>query len=138
MTVYATQSDISARYSQDQLLLLTDRDQDDSPDTDVVEQALQDATAEIDTYLAAKYQLPLPQVPAVLTRLCVDIAVYRLAADADMATDERRQRYDDAVSLLKRLATGAAALGLEQPPVSSNGAVFIAGPQRKFRRGRLL
>ncbi|WP_036536715.1 gp436 family protein [Oceanobacter kriegii] len=138
MAIYAAQSDISARYSQDQLLLLTDRDQDDAPDANVVDQALQDASAEIDTYLAAKYQLPLPQVPAVLTRLCVDVAVYRLAADADMATEERRQRYDDAVSLLKRLATGAASLGLEQAPASSSGAVFISGGKRNFKRGRLL
>ncbi len=136
--MYATQSDIAARYGDNLLLMLADRDQDDTPDTDVVDQALQDASAEIDAYLAAKYQLPLPQVPAVLTRLCVDIVVYRLAADADMATEERRQRYDDAVSLLKRLATGAASLGLEKPPASSNGAVFIAGPVRKFKRGRLL
>ena len=133
---YATQQDIIDRYSLDELLILTDRDRDDQPDTAVVDRALDDATAEIDTYLSARYQMPLPTVPDVLLRLCVDIAIYRLSTDRAGGTEERRKRYEDATRLLVRISTGEVSLGLPTPPKSSNGAVLVAGPGRQFKRGR--
>ena len=77
---YATQQNMIDRYGDDQLLIVADRDNDSVVDAAVIEQALLDATAEIDTYVAAKYALPLSTVPTVLTRLCVDISMYRLTA----------------------------------------------------------
>lgn len=135
---YASAQDISDRYGADKLLLLADRNADDAADTEVVDQALRDASAEIDTYLAAKYSMPLPSVPDALVRLCVDIAVYRLGVSADLATEEMRQRYEDAVALLGRISKGTASLGLPKPPSSSNGAVLVAGPKRRFGRDNLL
>lgn len=135
---YATQQDIIDRYSQEALLIIADRDDDQVIDSAVVDQALADATAEIDTYLAAKYSLPLAVVPDVLIRLSVDIVMYRLAADADMATEERRQRYEDAINLLDRIAKGTASLGMSEPPKSSNGVVKLISKIRRFGRGRLL
>ncbi len=111
-TPYATAQDIIARHGEDVLVLLADRDGDGAGDEGVVELALTDASSEIDTYLAPKYDLPLETVPPVLTRICVDIAVYRLASEADTGTEERRLRYEDAVALLKRLATRTVALDL--------------------------
>lgn len=135
---YATQQNIIDRYGEEALLLLADRDNDGVIDSTVVDQTLADASAEIDTYVAAKYDLPLAVVPDVLIRLCVDIAIYRLASDADMATEERRQRYDDAVALLARIGKGTASLGLDVPPPSTNEAVVVNSQPRRFTRGRLL
>jgi phage gp36-like protein len=135
---YATQQNIVDRYGDDQLLIVADRDNDSVVDAAVVEQALLDATAEIDTYVAAKYTLPLATTPVVLTRLCVDISMYRLAADRDIATEERRKRYEDAVYLLRRIATGEVSLGIQTPPPSSNGAVVITSQPRRFGRGKKL
>lgn len=135
---YATQQDIVDRYSQETLLLLADRDGDQVIDSAVVDQALADASAEIDTYVAAKYDLPLQQVPEVLKRLCVDIVIYRLSSDADMATEEKRQRYEDAIALLARIAKGTVSLGLDVPPPSTNGVVNISSQPRRFSRRRLL
>ena len=132
---YATAQHIIDRYSLDELLILTDRDHDDQPDTAVLDGALNDATAEIDTYLASRYQLPLVTVPDVLLRLCVDIAMYRLAADRTGGTEERRKRYEDAERLLVRISKGDVSLGIPKPPKSSNGAVLVAGPSRQFKRG---
>ena len=131
---YATTEQISERYGADVLLLLADRDRDGAADAAVVEQALADAAAEIDTYLAAKYDLPLTETPDILTRLAVDIAVYRLAAEADLSTDERRKRYEDAVKLLERVARGEASLGLADPPASAYGGVKISRRPRRFSR----
>lgn len=133
---YATQQQIEDRYGQEALLLVADRDGDGVADTAVVDQALIDATAEIDTYLAARYDLPLPSTPEVLVRLCVDIVIYRLAADADVATEEKRQRYEDAVALLRRMASGEVSLGLPEPPESSNGTVSINAQPRRFGRDK--
>jgi phage gp36-like protein len=49
--------------------------------------------------------LPLPTVPAVLTRITCDIARYRLWEDR--ASDEVRRRYDDAVKLLTHISSSA-------------------------------
>lgn len=112
MSAYATSQDITDRNGADQLVLIADRDGDGVADAAAVSKALEDASAEIDAYLAVKYTLPLASPPPLLAHLCVDIAVYRLAADAYVATDERRKRFDDALLLLLRLATGEASLGI--------------------------
>lgn len=131
---YATQAQLVERYGEDALLVVADRDLDGVIDADIIEKALNDATAEIDTWLAAKYSLPLPTVPDVLVRLCADITLYRLAAEADQATDERRKRYEDAVQLLKAISRGDASLGMPDPPKSSNGAVTLISGPRRFNR----
>ena len=135
---YATAQDIIDRYGNDTLLMLTDRDNDDQVDTQVIEQAVADATAEIDTYVAAKYTLPLPTIPSVLVRLCVDISIYRLSATADMVTEEKRQRYEDAIALLRRIAKGEVSLGISQPAPTSNGKVHMVSKPKRFGRSRLL
>ncbi|NVK42114.1 MAG: DUF1320 domain-containing protein [Oceanospirillaceae bacterium] len=135
---YASAQDIIDRYGSDTLLMLTDRDGDDQVDNLVIDQAIADATAEIDTYVAAKYSLPLAVTPSVLVRLCVDIAIYRLSATADMVTEEKRQRYEDATSLLKRIAKGEVSLGISEPVKTTNGPVHIVSQPKRFGRGRLL
>lgn len=134
---YATQADIVTRYSEADLLVIADRDNDQVADVDVVARALEDAAAEIDTYVSAKYSLPLPSIPDVLVRLNVDIAVYRLSTDAAQATDERRQRYEDAIALLKDISKGVASLGISEPPPSSNGGAVLISNGRLFKRGTL-
>lgn len=131
---YATQQDIVDRHGEDVLYVLADRDNDDVLDTALIDQALADATAEIDVYLAAKYDLPLVTVPAVVLRLCVDISVYLMANTGTGRAEEYRQRYEDALALLRRIASGEVSLGLETPPVSAVGGVSVSGPSRTFSR----
>ena len=75
--------------------------------------ALADASAEIDGYLDGRFALPLTDAPTVLNRLACDVAMYRLQSLRpihDMA--DARQRYEDAVQLLVRVARGEVTLGL--------------------------
>lgn len=134
---YATQADIVDRYGEADLLVIADRNGDAVVDADVVARALADAAAEIDTYVSAKYALPLPSVPDVLVRINVDIAVYRLSTDAAQATEERRQRYEDCLAQLKDISKGIASLGISQPPPSSNGGAVLIGNARIFKRDGL-
>ena len=134
---YASQSDITERYGADLLVLLADRDGDGTADGPVVDRSLADASAEIDVHVAAKYQLPLAEAPGILTRLAVDIAVYRLASEADRITDERRQRYEDARLSLRDIASGKTSLGLPSPGAPSRAYTSVgcvSGRPRRFTR----
>ncbi|CAA0111641.1 Uncharacterised protein [BD1-7 clade bacterium] len=138
---YASIDDITDRYRENELLVLFG---DDGIDTSRVNRALADATAEIDSHLAMRYDLPLAIVPAVLVRICVEITVYRLSVD-EAASDDRRQRYDDAVRQLKAIANGATSLGLAQADTDAsaggNDTVELISEPRAFSRrtmGRLL
>ena len=129
---YATPAQVTERHGADAVLLLTDRDGDGVADTNAIERALADASAEIDTYLAVKYDLPLSETPAVLTRLAADIAIYRLAVSADRRIEEHRVRYDDAVKLLERISVGKASLGLASPGQPSRA--YVKTRPRRFSR----
>ncbi len=114
---YASQTDMTKRFGEQDLILLTERE--DSPqdviNTDVLEQAINDASAEIDGYLAGRYTLPLQVVPKVLQRLCCDIARYFLGTDN--APEHITERYQNAIKFLKAVGKGELSLG-----VADNGA----------------
>lgn len=116
---YATQSDMTDRFGAVELAQLTDRDNGLVIDATVLGRALADADAEIDAYLATRYQLPLASVPPVLARMAADVARYRLYDDR--ATDAVRTRYEDAVALLKRMASGDVQLPAAVPLLATTG-----------------
>lgn len=135
MSAYATQTDIENRYGAEALLVAADRDGDGEVDENVVEKALDDATDEINAYIGTRFSLPLATVPALLVRLCVDIAFYRLSADAGSATEEKRKRFDDVLVLLNRISKGDAGLDVTPATKTVNGSATISGPARRFTRG---
>jgi len=134
---YANRDQLIERFGLDAVLLVGDRNGDGLLDDGIVDQALADATAEVDTYVGRLYRLPLATVPEVLSRLCCDIALYRLSADAGSYTEEKRKRYEDAVRLLSSIASGAVSLGLPTPADDdSSGYAFFEAQPKRF--GRLL
>jgi len=130
---YATQQDLSDRFGETELAQRTNRVDGLTVDTDVLSRALGDADAEIDSYLATRYTLPLPSVPVVLVRMACDIARYRLCDDA--VPESVRQRYTDAISLLKRLASGEVQLAGVAAVVAAGGsgnAVAVRTAAKQF------
>lgn len=109
---YATVADLTGRYGEDEILQLTDFADNDAVDDDVAQKALDDATAEINTYLSARYVTPLETTPIVVTGLCCDIARYRM--HGHRASEDIRIRYEDARSLLRDIARGLAAIDSQQ------------------------
>ncbi|MDM7320237.1 MAG: DUF1320 family protein [Fervidobacterium sp.] len=108
-------------------------------DDNLIQTAIDDATAEIDSYLAVRYVLPLPIVPAVIKRLCADIAMYRLLTLRDMGEiEDVRKRYEDAVKLLQEIAKGNVSLGVPQAsqdkPATSYSAAQVSDVS-VFKRG---
>ena len=107
---YAALVDLQIRYGEAEILQLSDRDSDGGHDSGVIDAALADASGEMDGYLSVRYSLPLAQVPIMLSRICCDIARYRLWSDD--ATDQIRKRYEDAIADLGKIASGAIQLPL--------------------------
>lgn len=122
MPNYATQSDLEDYFGTDELLVASDRNGDGVPDTGVVTAALTSATEEVDSYLASRYDLPLSPVPGVLLHITADIAMYRMSFGHTSMTEEKRQRYEDAIKWLTNLSKGVTTLGPEEETVTSSDA----------------
>lgn len=111
--MYATTLNLKQRYSERVLRELTDPDAQAVNEVNA-QQALDDASAEMDAWLERRFMLPLVDkdtgaslVPSVLERCACDIAIYRLQnlRPADDVKDAR-QRYEDVIKLLKSMASG--------------------------------
>lgn len=132
---YATATDISTRYGDELLKLVADRDVDGVVDTDAVAAAAADVDERIDLYLSEAYTLPLDPVPGVLTGIAVDMMVYRLAADADVATDQMRARHKDAILLLEKIAKGEISIGVGSYDEQIGGRAVLKSAARVYGRG---
>ncbi|SBW09162.1 conserved hypothetical protein [uncultured Alphaproteobacteria bacterium] len=136
---YATQTDIIDAYGIDLLSVVADRDGNGEIDSTAVERGLASASSIIDAHVLARHPAPWPEVPELVRNLCVDIAVYQMSGEGRGLTDERRRRYEDALSLLRRVADGKADLGLPSSPSAPvrAGAVVVSGERRRFTRSSL-
>lgn len=133
MGSYVTQADLVARYGEQDLVRLTDRT--NSPpstiDSDVVTAAIGDAESFAQTYIRARYTLPLAEVPAALTRQVAAIAWWNLKGPG-RATEDDRQAYEDAMRWLEKVGDGKAVLVESDGDQVAGGKadVRIAGPDR--------
>ena len=131
---YATRQGMIDRFGEDELIQLTDRA---TPplgviDDTVLDAALNDADAEINGYIQARYPLPLASTPLLLSRIARDIARYYLYDDA--VTEAVENRYKEALKTLERIAKGVVHLGLDpvgettpssaSPETSADAPVF--------------
>lgn len=140
---YATAQDVINRYPNRDLVQLTNEDPTATTVNETpITQALDDASAEIDGYIEGRFTLPLLDPPAVLNRLTTDIAMYRLQSLRplhDLA--DARQRYEDAIAMLSKVAAGELTLGLSadglEPPVAEAAVETVQAPERVFNRGNL-
>jgi phage gp36-like protein len=135
--MYAKASDLLARYSENDLRQLSDPSAAVIDDA-VLERALSDASAEIDGYLVGQYVLPLAKVPAVLTRMACEIAMYRLLAMRPQdGFEDQRKRYEDVVRFLEKVAKGDINLSLDAIPVDASKAALARSAPRRLRRDQL-
>lgn len=128
---YASVADLVVRYGEATITGLTDLSRKGVVDSAVAEQALDDASAEIDGYLMSRYQLPMTSAMRILTVYCCDIAVYRLCTGKRQLTEDIVHRYEAAQKFLQLVAAGKVGLGINMPSgekavVQSDGVVFSA------------
>lgn len=80
-----------------------------------MEEAISDADAEIDGYLARRYNVPMSPAPKVLKKFSKDIAVYNLMSRIGIDEQEREKtylnRYNAAIKFLEGVAKGTISIG---------------------------
>lgn len=105
---YATLQDLERRFGEREITQLADRNLDGTNDLQVVDDALMAASSEMDSYLGARYEIPIMSISDNLNRTCCDIARYLLHENA--AIEEVEKRYKRAIAWLTELARGKAVL----------------------------
>ena len=135
MSSYASIKDVQLRYPTRLLAQLTDEEAGKTMEPTRIQKALDDACAEIDSYLGSQFTLPLDPVmvatnQSLLTRLTVDMAVFRLMSFRTQgATEDARLRYEDAIKTLEKINKGSLTLGpgAGQSLIPTQGGAAVAG-----------
>ena len=133
---YAALSDMEARIQMSELVQLTDTASEGVVNATVLTAALQDASDLMDSYIGAQYALPLPTVPTVLVKTCVDLARYNLYKNPP--PEHVVSARTSAVDWLKSLAKGQAKLGvagIEELP--KDDVIEMTADRRTFSRDSL-
>ncbi|EDS4114368.1 DUF1320 domain-containing protein [Salmonella enterica subsp. enterica serovar Braenderup] len=108
--MYASAQDMRDRYENlDDLLRLPGTD---DLNEKKLTQALNDAGALADSYLSAKYTLPLAVVPQVLVQHCCAVAFYYLCDQ--QPSDQARDRYREALTWLREVKNGSIPIGVDE------------------------
>lgn len=107
--MYATIADMIARYGLAEMIARTDDGTASEPPAEpvaaVIEPKLRDASAMVDDYLRARYQLPLAQpYPLVIVAQACALARYGLWQEA--ATERVKDDRDAAMAWLRDLSRG--------------------------------
>ncbi|MEQ1967365.1 phage protein Gp36 family protein [Xenorhabdus nematophila] len=125
--MYATQHDMILAFGERECRNLCDPEMTGQIDEAVMAAALTRASAEIDGYLVGRYATPWPDTPRILVGRCCDIARYHLTTAHRVMSDEIRQRYEDAIRFLEKVAAGQISLGR-----ADNGQIIQSTPQMAF------
>lgn len=104
---------------------------------DLAVDAVSDACAEIDGYLAKRYTLPIARPPKVLNKLAKDISAYNLVSRMGIDEGEREKtflnRYNAAIKFLMEVAKGTVSIGIDE----ENGSAAAANGFQMLSSGRI-
>lgn len=120
MPDYATDADVQlAAGGVERLLQIADHDNDAEIDPGLVDDALAEAEALINSYVRKVRETPVTPVPEILKRMAANIAVYVLKMRRCMLTEGDAMLQDQRVAWLEGLASGKIVLGVNPSPAPS-------------------
>ena len=97
---------------------IEDKQEREAKITKLCEDAISDACAEIDGYLAKRYKVPFTRTPQVISKFAKDMAVYNLVSRTGIDESEREKtflnRYNAAIKFLLDVAKGIISIGVEE------------------------
>lgn len=100
--------------------------------------AIADACAEIDGYLAKRYSVPFGSVPQAIRKFAKDMAVYNLVSRMGIEEDTREKtflnRYNAAIKFLLEVAKGNISIGADE---NGGGGVTAGDGFRMESSGRI-
>ncbi len=88
------------------------------------ENAIKQATAEINGYISARYRVPLNPIPDAITNICIDISIYKIICRCGIDEDKPEgiwiKRYLQAIKFLEAIRDGKNDIGaIENGELSS-------------------
>lgn len=105
---------------------IEDKQEREAKITRLCEDAISDACAEIDGYLAKRYSVPFRNPPQVINKFAKDISVYNLVSRTGIDESEREKtflnRYNAAIKFLLDVAKGIISIGVEEKGGSNTAA----------------
>ena len=119
---YCVKQDLIDRFGEDELISLTDRNNTGAIDESVLNQAINDACAEMDGYIASRYALPLINVPQTLKPLACNMARFNLYDE--QASEQVTKRYDGALKFLQSVSKGEISLGVSDTGAKAQSTDF--------------
>ncbi len=113
--LYATKNDVVNRFP----------DIGDAVDlgSNILDLALLDVSAEIDTYIKSLYIFEIGQIPSVLTAVACDMARYKIYSDDPI--DIVIERNKAALIFLRNIATGIAKLDIAKTGNKSDANIIL-------------
>lgn len=120
---YCTKQDLINASDENELIALTGQDNNGQIDDAKINQAISDASAEIDAYISRF--LPLSEVPPIIRAKACDMARHELYSHD--ATERVKELYKNAINFLEKVAKGTVSLGLTESgnkPASSLSSVM--------------
>jgi phage gp36-like protein len=129
--LYCSKQGLIDRFSEYELIQLTDRDGLGVINDEVLNRAIEDASTEMDAYLS-RFNFTVDNLPKSLKPLACDIARYRLYDEDPI--EHIVTRYNNAIKFLKAVNKGEITLGTttqdsevtsnDLPEIHSAGSVF--------------
>lgn len=132
---YATKQQMIDHYGEIEMVQVTDRADPPAGEIDdaVLDQALNNASAIIDSYVGRRYNLPLASTPVTLSSVCITMTFYKLLRGR--YTEEARKEYEDALSTLNKISSGDIVLDVGgKEPQSAPAQVVTDATDRTFSR----
>lgn len=137
--MYSTPNDMRLLISERELVQMAGESRSRSWESDDVQaallEAIDQADGEIDGYIGMAVQLPLENVPRIITNLSAKLAVYNIIRRRrDEIPPSWQAEYKHCISMLKSLADGTLKLaaGVDAPAEEQSGPVVVNTRPPKF------
>ena len=132
---YSTQADLLKLVSRNELIQLTDLDDEGTVNADTVSEVISEADEFINGYLARRRTVPVDPVPTMLKHLSARLALYFLHLHRRSVTDDLKDQFDTDKDFLEAYATGDGSLGDDDEPTTPGvGASKQSANDRVFTR----
>lgn len=146
---YCTAAEVLDMLKEDMLNVIVGDDYIENEDeriqaiTPIVEQAIVDADAEIDGYLAKRYKVPFEKTPQVINKFAKDIALYNMVSRKGVDENDREKtyltRYNAAIAFLTKVAEGRISIGVSENNTEDAARIgfSMSNSPRLFSRGSM-
>ena len=129
---YTSKAALVARWGTDEVTRSADRDpQDGVDDVDAIAEACADASSLVESYVGT-----IDPPSKVLVMHATNVAMYLLSQSAEILTEEKRKRYDDALSWLKMMSKKVEVPGVPDADKEATG-IRTSGYPLGYQAGNL-